>query len=184
MPTLDDNGVYLFDSHVICGYLIDKYAKNDQLYPKDLVKRSLVDTRLYFEAGYMYPRVRFIIDPVVYGNYLTDFSEERKDYARKAYDILEAFLNDGPFVCGDQMTIADLSLVSMVSNMDLLVPPDSQKHSKMLQWIKKMEQLPYYEENRRCAIDGQTFYFEAQKAKLVDPNAVWVLLEKYNSPKQ
>lgn len=37
IPTLDDNGVLLWDCHAICTYLVTKYGKNDKLYPKDLV---------------------------------------------------------------------------------------------------------------------------------------------------
>ena len=37
-------------------YLVDKYAKNDSLYPKDLEKHSRVLHRLFFDATVLYQR--------------------------------------------------------------------------------------------------------------------------------
>lgn len=36
------------------GYLVDKYAKNDSLYPKDPKQRGIVDERLYFDLTRLY----------------------------------------------------------------------------------------------------------------------------------
>lgn len=41
-------------------YLIDKYSKDDALYPKDLKQRALVDARLDFDNGTLWPKVRGI----------------------------------------------------------------------------------------------------------------------------
>jgi glutathione S-transferase len=46
----------LCDSHAINVYLVAKYAKNDNLYPKDLKKRALVDQRLHFDSGVAFAR--------------------------------------------------------------------------------------------------------------------------------
>lgn len=59
IPTLNDNGVIIWDSHAICTYLVEKYGKDDQLYPKDLLQRAQVDQRLHFDGGFLFPRLRF-----------------------------------------------------------------------------------------------------------------------------
>lgn len=41
-------------SHAITTYLINKYAKDDSLYPSDARKRALVDQRLHFDTGVLF----------------------------------------------------------------------------------------------------------------------------------
>lgn len=35
-------------------YLVNKYAKNDSLYPKDPKQKALIDQMMYFDAGSLY----------------------------------------------------------------------------------------------------------------------------------
>lgn len=57
VPTLEDDGYFLWDSHAINAYLIGKYAKDDSLYPEDFKKRGTVDERLHFDNGVLYTRL-------------------------------------------------------------------------------------------------------------------------------
>nr|CAH7719723.1 unnamed protein product [Callosobruchus chinensis] len=54
VPTLADGDFIVWDSHAINCYLVDKYAKDDSLYPKDLQKRATVNQRLYFDCGVLW----------------------------------------------------------------------------------------------------------------------------------
>merc|ERR1712013_756049 len=54
LPTLVDGDLILNESRPIVGYLVNKYGKNDELYPKDPVLRAKVDQRLYFDTGTEY----------------------------------------------------------------------------------------------------------------------------------
>lgn len=57
VPLLDDDGYLLADSHAINAYLVQKYGKDDSLYPKDLKKRGKVDERLHFDNGTLFRRL-------------------------------------------------------------------------------------------------------------------------------
>lgn len=48
---------FYFFSRAIMQYLVDKYAKDNSLYPKDLKARALVDARLNFDCGTLWPRI-------------------------------------------------------------------------------------------------------------------------------
>ncbi|XP_015172927.1 PREDICTED: glutathione S-transferase 1-like [Polistes dominula] len=61
VPLLQDKDYCLWDSHAISGYLVDEYGKSDMLYPKDSRKRALVDQRLHFDTGILYPEFRNIV---------------------------------------------------------------------------------------------------------------------------
>ncbi|KAL1470076.1 hypothetical protein MTO96_040686, partial [Rhipicephalus appendiculatus] len=51
VPTINDNGFVLWESRAIGMYLVDKYAPESTLYPKDLQKRATVNRLVFFESG-------------------------------------------------------------------------------------------------------------------------------------
>lgn len=145
MPLLDDNGILIADSHAICAYLCEKYSKDDRFYPKDLVKRAQIDARMHFDSGHLFARLRFLLEPSLYYQ-SSKISQKRIKYIGIAWDILERYLADTPYVCGNDVTIADFCLVATASSLTEFAPLDPAKHVKIAEWIERMSQLPYYEE--------------------------------------
>lgn len=41
-------------------YVVDKYAKDDLLYPKDVAKRALVNQKLFFDSSFLNMRLKVI----------------------------------------------------------------------------------------------------------------------------
>ncbi|TMW54601.1 hypothetical protein DOY81_000395, partial [Sarcophaga bullata] len=145
IPTLVDGDAVVYDSHAICSYLVEKYAKNDQLYPKDLRKRAEVDARLHFDSGHLFARLRFLYEPILYYG-STDCSVDKIAYIQKCWEIMEQFLKDHPYVCGDQLTIADFCCVATITSVNEVAPIDEFKFPKLLAWIKRLAELPYYKD--------------------------------------
>lgn len=145
IPVLDDNGVIVTDSHAICAYLSEKYGPNDQLYPKDLAARALVDSRMHFDSGFLFGRLRFIIEPILYFN-SPNFQQDRIDYLRLSWPIMEALLEQRPFLAGDHLTIADLCCAASVTSAEGVVPIDEKLYPKFVDWLKRLRQLPYFDE--------------------------------------
>ncbi|XP_065369625.1 glutathione S-transferase 1-like [Calliphora vicina] len=146
VPTLEDDGHFIWDSHAIITYLVSKYGKDDTLYPKDLLKRALVDQRLHFESGVVFTgSLRNITCPLIMKNE-TRIPQHKIDAIVETYDFLEVFLKDSPYVAGDHLTVADFSIVSTVTTLVAFVEIDSAKYPKVTAWIKRLEALPYYHE--------------------------------------
>lgn len=162
IPVLDDDGVVITDSHVICSYLADKYAVDESLYPKDKVKRMQVDARLYFDCGHLFPRVRIMVEPIIYfGEH--EITDQKISYMQKAYDGLEKALTSSKYLCGDQLTIADLCCVASVSTGMLFAPIEEDKFPNVKAWVERMSELPYYQKNNQ---DGADILCNFVKAKM------------------
>ncbi|XP_004533514.1 glutathione S-transferase 1 [Ceratitis capitata] len=152
IPVLDDNGTVVTDSHVISAYLADKYSPDETLYPKDKLKRMEVDARLYYDAGHLFPRVRLMVEPVIY--FGADNIEQHKiNYMHLAYDGLEKCLTNSPYLCGENLTIADLCAVASVSSGAIFAPINEEKFPKLAAWLNRLTQLPYYKKNNQEGAD-------------------------------
>ncbi|XP_017079187.1 glutathione S-transferase 1 [Drosophila eugracilis] len=146
VPTLEDDGHFIWDSHAIIAYLVSKYADTDALYPKDLLQRAVVDQRLHFETGVVFANgLRSITKPLFFSGQKT-IPKERYEAIVEVYNFVETFLTGQDYIAGGQLTIADFSLVSSITSLVAFVEIDQVKYPKISEWIKKLEQLPYYEE--------------------------------------
>lgn len=168
MPTLVDNGKVISDSHAIVTYLIDVYGKsNMSLYPADPYIRAKVNARLHFESGTMYPKLGAIGGPIMYHG-ATEFSEELIAGYRTTLDTLEMFLTDAMYVAGNELTVADFSIITSVSTMLKSDIVDFAKYPKIREWVDRIAKLPYYEE-----INGKytTFMNDFFKTKIEENKA-------------
>ncbi|XP_068143764.1 glutathione S-transferase 1-like [Drosophila tropicalis] len=145
VPLLDDNGLIISDSHAIVCYLVDKYAKSDELYPKNLGKRALVNQRLYFEATVLFMSLKNVCAPYFLRN-VTNVPQEKIDNVEQGYKHLENFLTSDLYVVGDTLTIADLCCAATVSSLPGVLELDPVKYPKITAWLERLSQLPYYKE--------------------------------------
>ncbi|KAK2588571.1 hypothetical protein KPH14_006345 [Odynerus spinipes] len=113
IPTIDDNGLILWESRVIMQYLVEKYAKNDALYPKDPKKRGIVDQRLYFDVDRLYDNTAKCFFPVFTGKTST-INENALRALEKSCEILNTFLDGIDYVAGENLTIADFSISTTI----------------------------------------------------------------------
>ncbi|KAH8392741.1 hypothetical protein KR215_008681 [Drosophila sulfurigaster] len=151
VPMLEDDDAIIWDSHAIITYLVSKYGKDDSLYPKDLLKRAVVDQRLHFENGVVFISTLRAITRLVLFMGQKEVPKERIDAFIEVYDFMEAFLKDNDYVAGNQLTVADFSLISTISSSQAYVEIESSKWPRLSAWVKRMEELPYYSENSNGA---------------------------------
>lgn len=147
VPSLDDNGKYVSDSHAIITYLIGKYGKSDDhpLYPKDLYTRARIDQRLHFDTGILFTSLKTMMRPIIYEG-AVDFTEKQLQVVYSAFDTVETFLAVDPYLVGNQLTVADLSCITTLTQLIFLAKLDATKYPKIAAYVKRLELLPYFEE--------------------------------------
>lgn len=145
VPTLvDTDGRVLWDSHAISAYLIEKYGAHADhpLYPNDLYARARIQQRLHFDSSLAFPAVRNFLKSLLYGGK----SAEALDEVHAVYATLEQFLASDTHLVGNQLTLADLSLISTVWTGQMFVPLDAFKYPKTAAWVRSVAQVKGFKE--------------------------------------
>uniref|UniRef100_A0A6P4FC78 Glutathione S-transferase 1 n=1 Tax=Drosophila rhopaloa TaxID=1041015 RepID=A0A6P4FC78_DRORH len=146
VPLLQDDDACIWDSHAIMAYLVGKYAASDELYPKDLLQRAKVDQLLHFESGVIFESaLRRLTRPILFNGEST-LPRNQVDHINQIYDFVEAFLDDHDYLAGDQLTIADFSIVSTITSIGVFLELDLAKYPRIAAWLDRLRELPYYEE--------------------------------------
>lgn len=140
LPTIqDEDGFIIWESHAINAYLVNKYGKDDKLYPKDPKSRALVDQRLHFHNGVLFVSLLNNIKQIIVNENYTKVTEELKKPVEEAQDFLEIFLKGKKFVAGDNITIADFSITTSLVNLYFFVPLDSKRYPLIENYMKRCE---------------------------------------------
>lgn len=71
-------------------------------------------------------------------------SEKHVEAADKALAFLETFLENQPYVCGEDYTLADMCLSTTVLAIKIFFPFDPEKYPKIDGWMERMTDLPYF----------------------------------------
>lgn len=151
IPTLVDNGFVLWESRAILAYLVEKYGRNDSLYPKEAKARALVNQRLFFDLGTLYPALSEYYFPQMQGK---PADPEKFKKVEAAVGILDAFLEGKLYLAGEKLTIADISIWSTVAAF-ILFKLDLSKYPNIVKWYENGEKTaPGWEEieNGRAAV--------------------------------
>lgn len=161
IPTLDDNGFYVWESRAIITYLANKYAPDNDIYPKDPQKRANVDRLLYFDLGVLYKTLGdFAYGPLFRG-------EEKDPEKEKAFanslKFLDGFLEKSPYVAGDHLTLADLSILATITFAEV-TDFDLTSYPHLQSWLSKLKsQLPYFKEINETGIQQLKSFIETKQ---------------------
>lgn len=131
-----DNGFALWESRAIQGYLVDKYAKTDSLFPKDPKKRAMVNQRLYFDMGTLYQRFADYYYPQLFAKQPADPEKFKK--MEEAFAFFNTFLAGTTYAAGPTLTIADLTLLATVSSYEC-AKFDFSKYPNVTKWYKNVQ---------------------------------------------
>ncbi|KAB0795771.1 hypothetical protein PPYR_09832 [Photinus pyralis] len=147
VPTLDDDGKIIWDSHAIMIYLVTKYSKDRSLYPEDPFTRAVIHQKQHFDSGLAFPAFIRIVMPILFEKAKT-IPQSSIDEVVTVYDFLETFLEGKNWVAGDFLTLADLSLLPTITTLDCLVAID-EKYLNIKGWIRRCSTLSWYHANKK-----------------------------------
>ncbi|EDW58448.1 glutathione S-transferase 1-1 [Drosophila virilis] len=147
IPTIVDDGFALWESRAILVYLIEKYAKDDALYPKDPKGRALVNQRLYYDMGTLYKAFADYYYPQFQKKAPADPELFKK--LESAVEILDIFLQGQLYVAGDRLTIADIAILATISTLTV-ADFDLSKYSNVSKWYENAKKVtPGWDENEQ-----------------------------------
>lgn len=169
VPALIDGDVAIFDSSAISIYLVEKYAKDDSLYPKDLALRTKVNERLFYIASYLFPRGYQIFFPVFLRGE-TEIPEFKIAELMRGYETIESFLTGNEYLTGSTLTLCDLSLWCLTESGCQLIPIDEEKFPNYARWLKKMRELPTFGINKDGADKHVGLYHQCLERNLAKKN--------------
>ena len=148
VPAINDDGFTAFESAAIIKYLADK--NNSPLYPKDLKKRTIVDQWIDFTNIHVATALQRVTFNRVMYQMLKVEKDERSlsdglKFLGMHLPVIEKQLKENKFLTGNEMTLADINLLSALdpaelSSVDLSIYP------AISAWRKNLKEQSFYKQ--------------------------------------
>lgn len=151
VPILCDGDFVVWESAAIASYLNEKFKVPAHWFGADIQQRALVQQYLHWHSTMLRRGAGAF--------FYTHFAEciwGPRDYSKEialgryflgdAMAILEKWLSGTRYVCGDEISFADLQAYhEFVSHMAGKIIPDDQwaKHPKLKAWYERMSERPH-----------------------------------------
>ncbi|XP_050029288.2 glutathione S-transferase 1-like [Dermacentor andersoni] len=161
VPTINDSGFILYESSAIAYYLVNKYAPTSELYPKDVQKRARVDQVLSVVSTHIQPKFSAFSIPSFRTNKKPS-AESFKEFEEGVVKAFQEVIGDkATFVACDQLTLADIRLISLLA---CIVPLkdlfDRAKYPNVAAYYDRVTaKMPYFEELLRHHIDERSRFW-------------------------
>ena len=114
VPTLEeDDGWSAWESNTICRYLCNAHAPDSPVYPRDPRARAAVETWMDWQLGHVTsPMVTIFFTHVRIPEPDRDWKAEAKarEDAGRLWKIVDSKVAGRRFLCGDEVTLADIAL--------------------------------------------------------------------------
>ncbi|XP_053660614.1 glutathione S-transferase D4-like [Anopheles marshallii] len=158
IPTFIEDGHVIWESYAIAIYLVEKYGKDDSLYPKDPKVRSTVNQRLFFDNGVMFRGAIEYVECILKKK--LEPTAEMVQKLKKALGLLESFVKDRSFVAAEHLTISDICLLSSVTLLTG-VKYDLEPYPAIQAWVARVtDVLPNYGEFHKELLEKSLEYIK------------------------
>jgi glutathione S-transferase len=137
IPVLQHDGHTVTESLSIVGYL-DEAFDGPGLQPEDLDERTRMREWMGLCADYVY---RLVVRGIPRARQPTD---EELASARGVLEQVETLIGDGPFLVGQQISLADLYLAPQLSNVREKAPELLEPLVRSRRWLSSIESRPSF----------------------------------------
>ena len=146
VPAIDDDGFKLFESTAICRYLARKHRSG--LYPDELHEQALVDQWCGFADNQVLPAygpVNFnkVIAPAFGMPVNENAIKEGQERLQRALPVAEARLGISEYMAGNEITIADICLLSAMDPNEK-IEFDLSEYPKLNAWRENLRSKDFY----------------------------------------
>jgi glutathione S-transferase len=154
IPAATDGDLVLTESNSILQYAAD-HAKDESFYPKDLKKRADVNRWLLWEAAtwfgvnYTYLVQNVVVPELFKGQPDKKILDDEAPKFETAAKTLDERLAKSKFVCGDNITIADIAVAAPM-HMHEFQKSGFEKYPNIQRWIKEVEKIPAWSDRQKA----------------------------------
>lgn len=147
VPVLVDGDYNLAESNAIIRYLAEK--TNSALYPADLKKRSIVNQWLDFGSIHM----GIAVGKILFNTFIYKMVNAPKDetslndgrnFLTNYLKVVDAQLKQGQYICGNEITLADFTILSVLDPCEAL-GFDLSSYPNVVAWRKKLQAQSFYQ---------------------------------------
>ncbi len=159
LPALVDGDFILWESNAILQYAADK-AGPTSAYPQDIKIRADISRWHLWEASAWFPScyvylVENLVKPLTGGEADNAVLEAQASTFHHLAGILEQRLANQPWLCGQEVTIADIAVAApMHLHAYQKLPLES--HPTLRGWIERIEALPCWQNSDPRPLLGLT----------------------------
>ncbi len=149
VPTIEDDGLILWESNAIIRYLAAKHAPGGTIWPDDLQARAAADKWMDWKLSVAVPQ----ITPIFWG--LVRTPEAERDMAaieaaiklgHKVWGILDKQLAKTDYVAGNEFTLGDMPVGVHAFRWFTLVD-DRPAMPNLEAWYARLQDRPAYREH-------------------------------------
>ena len=156
MPTLKDGNYILWESHAICQYLALK-APERGLLPSDPLARIDVTRWQFWDATHWDPACAVFSFEHVVKRLLKNPTPDPEVLSRaepafhKVAKVLNDHLRDKPFIAGNHLTLADLTIGAALATADIAHYPLG-AYDEIKRWFNELCMMPSWQKTLQSAL--------------------------------
>ena len=123
------------------AYFANRYAPDNQIYPSNPKKRSIVDRLLQFDLNVLYRSLGdLLISIICKEQQIKSYNPQKERKVIEALDYLESILKENQYLAGDVLTLADISIYFSLE-FAVEFQYDICKYKNISQWFQQMKIL-------------------------------------------